>query len=229
MNKTILFAAVLLVSSLASFHTHCKIQLTGPSNARIEIKPIGYSEDGNVLCLTLYSVNESGTHELTDTDFGFLIVNKNGTWIEIPYRTIHHDEGFDSLTQFSERFFRYIDFRNPPNWIDSIARKYSIEYSVFENGKNKFFWTKNGIYDGNENLLKSKSEQKTLRNLSNTEGKGTRCPTIIAVKDVLFFENTKTFDDVNADDLILTGALFLTDNFTWEIELYKVTGICFLP
>ena len=158
------------------------------------------------------------------TNFGYLLVSSSGMWEEIHFKTFSNYDDHDSI---AENFYKHLDFRNPPQHLDSILLAHPIEYYVDEIGKNQYFLTPKAIYDGHDKVISYQVKQKTLNNYTNKVGEGTRVPSVYAIKGVVFFENETHFAE-NGDDILQTGATFFETYFTFPIDLYSVTGICII-
>jgi hypothetical protein len=201
--------------------------VTGSSSAYLEITPIGYADDGIILCRTVFTQNEMGAAALMEHEYGYLLVSANGMWEEVHYSTIHNYMGYDSLESLEKIFYKRMDFSNPPKFLDSIIREHHIERHADEIGKNEYFWTTKAIYDGYDKPVNASIRQKSIKGFTNKTGKGTRIPCSYAIKGVLFFENSTSYNE-DYTDYIQIGATFFQTDFTFPISLYTATGICFI-
>lgn len=196
--------------------------VTGPSHAGASIKPIAYSDDGVILCQTSFYKNDMGAHAFIPVEYGYLLVSSNGMWEEIAYHT--SDSYEDTI---ANNFYKRLDFRNPPQHLDSILLAHHIENYVDDLGKNRYFWTPKAIYDGYDKVISYQVKQKTLYGYTNKTGEGTRTPSAYALKGVVFFENETHFSE-DYEDILQIGATFFETEFTFPIDLYSVTGILFI-
>lgn len=177
--------------------------------------------------MTEYSVNPMGAHDLMDTEFGYLIVDKNGLWEEKIIQTIYNLDGYEKYDKYKNEFYLPVDFKKPPKYLTEVIEKYNIEYTIWRNNENLFFWNKEGLKDGNEKILNKTIEQKSIKNLKSTTLKGTLIGNSYEIKGVVFFNNYETYDQFS-DSTVHSGAYFFEKEFEYPLEIYNVTGIAFI-
>ena len=213
---------------------------TGPSYGQATIVPVAFHWDGAVLCKTYYEVNEMGAHAFMDQQYGWLIVDNDGTWEEAVWAHLpgeFSDENFDwkahadSVRTMDSLFALPIDLSNPPQ----SAIKLIVEYGIHEEirshsvwsryGNSLYFWTTDGITNGADSIVISSNDLKGIEGIVPDSTGGTRIGCSYAINGVLFFDSYCQFEPTMG----CAGASYFREAYEYGLDAYNCTGIAILP
>lgn len=226
----LLLACIILLSGSADKFT------TGPSSADATIIPVAYSwETGNILCKTHYYINEMGAHALLPEKYGWLVVNRNGLWEEYTHLNLpgeFGDMGYEDAEVLAdkakEEFDASFKLSEAPASVKPIIEKYLFNGHLYAPTHNRVFWTKDGIYNAQDSLLLDNTKLFAIEGLQNDGGYASSIGCAYYIDGVAFFNCYQTYEETN-DDYATIGATFFNDLYDYGIELYQVTGVCFIP
>ena len=158
---------------------------TGPSSARIYIKPATYNDKGVVLFKAYKNIDYTGGASDKKFSFLWLVVSANGVWEEVPHKILLQPEYNRSNAKKSlekeERkqtdFWKAVDFyydeyaseldwSHPPKSLLPLIKKYGFKPRPGFNeneGRDTVTWSSKGICL-NEKCTKNTVPQRTLGN-----------------------------------------------------------------
>lgn len=182
---------------------------TGPSSADIKIVPITHNNRGVILFKTYYQVNATGAHYYQRTVVGWLVVSASGIWEEVPHRIFDPTKVADSeidnkWTQFEEEFQQDFNWASPPESVQPLLRKYGFTQQqdfTQTTGQGTLTWEPGRLCERGR-CTRGRTIQRSLRNLRNTAGKGSR------VEASFYYAGVAIFNNVFDDEEQLKGASF---------------------
>lgn len=209
--------------------------LTGASEAAYRIVPFGYDHrTGNVLCKTYHFLNEMGGRVLLPERFGWLIVNKDGTWEEhvhadLPgeFGGLDWEEAEALHDQYGIEFNNDFDWQDIPESLEPLLEGNHYNEAAYMPSKDLFFYTADGIYNGLDDLLFKDVEMNCLYGLKPDGQDVFRVSCSYYIDGVAFFDCYSSYGEIS-DEAYKVGPTFFADMYEYGISIYDVTGICFL-
>ena len=163
---------------------------TGPSSARIYIKPVTYNDEGVVLFKAYKNIDYTGGASDKKYSFFWLAVSASGVWEETPHKILKQPEYKQSNVKKSlekeerkqsdfrktvdfyyDEFASEVDWGRPPKSLLPLIRKYGFEPRPGFNeneGQGAVTWSSKGLCV-NGRCTKITVSQRTLGKRSSSE------------------------------------------------------------
>jgi hypothetical protein len=211
-------------------------QATGPSSAYVKLFPLA-ARDGAVLFRTQWEINVSGAAAFMRTEFGWLVVDARGGWVEAPHRVLEPDPSgsgdgpWDELGRMRDGFEKPLDWDAPPASVVGLLRRYGFtrkDAVAPDAGKGTVTWTPKALCKGER--CGAPCRQRSLQGLRSVAAGAARVQAAFVHSGIALFHNK--VEDTEAEPAI--GARFAESQpgKEWVIanlEYHTVAGICRVP
>lgn len=227
--------AVLLVGTRAS--------ATGPSSAYVRLFPLA-ARDGHVLFATRWTSNPTGAHAAMRIDYGWLVASANGTWDEVPHRSLVPKEGYDEAHQQAldrerdelDASLGTLNWDTPPASLVPLLRKYGFSRKDVvdpSEGSGSVIWTPELLCRGKR--CASPCVQRSLRGLRGENSGGWPVGAVFVHSGIALFHNASGHQEQpELESETSRGPSFyaprpLPDWPEVGIDIENVSGLCVLP
>lgn len=178
---------------------------TGPSQATVRIVPIAASAKGVVLFKTWRELNPEGAHAALPAEFGWLAVDADGLWREVPHAAVGPEVARDDAPYYRllKEFRAAFDWKNPPASVRPLLLELGIgerERVAPDLGKGKVTWTPQKLCFAAK-CFEGGSMQWAPGGIVSEEGKGAPITSsFFAAGVALFHREPKSEDDWGVKD-----------------------------
>lgn len=192
---------------------------TGPSYASLKIKPVGYNDQGQILCKAYQEINEMGAHAMIPRLYLWLIVDAKGTWEIGRYKYFPGEFCSQDYEVLEKRLLRYnrwykrkVDFNNPTDKLKRFL-KGRVFKSIDQLPSNmiKYSWKNGRLFDQEKNVLQEKCKQKTLGKRVSYGRDGKRVHSSYVLFGVAFFENQSGYNEEKGEEENVGAKFFRPD------------------